>query len=215
MAARQRRRRLAAVRHVTMGPVSAVKARDSRRSVDSPRSVALVAAALAVSLTLATGFLLVQHLRPSASSVDHPAHPLTDSQTMAQVIEPTKEIVAVAGLQGVTGGYTLMSCRDVHDPPYQGAVYVNFRLLAGSKTDALAYLQKIGAALVADGWAEGLPPNQHLFGHTLEKNGVTAILYETPDQPNFGTLQVYGECRDTTDHAGDRTAWTDVTEQLG
>jgi len=186
----------------------------SRRWVDSPSSVALIAAALAVSLISGTGFLLIAHLRPPVSSLDRPAQPLTDSQTMAQVMEPAKEIVAIAQLQAPTGGYILMSCRDLHDPPYQGAVYLNFRFPVAGKADTLAYLEKMGNALVANGWTEGPPPNEHAFGQTLKKNGVTAIFYQNADQANFGTVQLYGECRNTTDHANDSTAWTDVTSQL-
>ena len=176
--------------------------------------MALIAAALAMSLILAAAFLLIEHFRPEAGALDRPAHPLTDSQTMAQVVGPAREIVAIARLQATTGGYMLMSCRDSRDPPYQGAVYLNFRLPTTAKADALAYLQKIADTLVADGWAEGLPPNEHLFGHTLTRSGATAIFYANDDQSTFGTMQLYGQCRNTTDHANDSTAWTDVTNQL-
>lgn len=186
----------------------------SRRWVDSASSVALIAAALAVSLISGTAFLLITHLRPLVSSLDRPAQPLTDSQTLAQVMEPAKEIVAIAQLQAPTGGYILMSCRDLHDPPYQGEVYLNFRFPVAGKADTLAYLEQMGNALVANGWTEGLPPNQHALGQTLKKNGVTAIFYQNADQANYGTVQLYGECRNTTDHANDSTAWTDVTSQL-
>ncbi len=187
---------------------------NSRRRVDPPLWVALIAAALAMSLILGASYLLIQHLHPSAGSIDHPAQPLTDSQTMAQVVEPAKEIVAVAQLQEATGGYVFMSCRDLHDPPYQGAVYMNFKLPTVTKTDTLVYLREIGDALVANGWTEGLASNQHLFGHTVKKDGVIAIFYQNPDQANYGSMQLYGECRNTTDHANDSTTWTDVTSAL-
>jgi hypothetical protein len=190
--------------------MSAMNVSNSRR----PWSVALIAAALAMSLILGSGFLLIQHFRPPAGALDHPALPLTDSQTMTQVIKPAKQIVAVAQLHAATGGYMLMSCRDSHDPPYQGAVYISFRLPATTKAATLAYLQSVADVLVGSGWTEGLPPSQHLFGHTLTKSGVTAIFYQNPDQTDFGTLQLYGECRNTTAHAADDTAWTDVTSQL-
>lgn len=180
-----------------------------------PWSVALIAAALTLSLLLGTAFLLVSHLRPSARAIDHPAAPLTDGQTMAQVMGPAKEIVTVAQLQTATAGYLLMSCRNAHDPPYQGAVFLDFRLPTASNGDTLVYLRRVRDALVANGWSEGLPPNRHLSGHALDKAGVTAIFYQNPDQANFGTMQLYGECRNTTDHTGDRSGWTDVTGQLG
>ena len=176
--------------------------------------MALTAAALGMSLILGTTFLLIEHFRPAGGSFDHPGQPLTDSQTMAQVVEPAKHIVGIAELQAATAGYMLVSCRDQHDPPYQGAVHLTFQIPTTTKADALVYLQKIAATLVADGWTEGVPPNRHLFGHALSKSGVSAIFYQNPDQPNFGTMQLDGECRNTTDHADDSTAWTDVTSQL-
>ena len=176
--------------------------------------MALTAAALGMSLVLGTAFLLIQHFRPAVGSLDHPAHPMTDSQTMAQVLEPAKQIVGIAQLRAATAGYMLMSCRNLRDPPYQGAVYLDFQMSTTTKGEAPVYLQKIADTLVADGWTEGLPPNQHPFGHTVLKNGVTAIFYQNPDQPSFGTMQLYGECRNSNDHARDSTAWTDVTNQL-
>jgi hypothetical protein len=180
----------------------------------SPRTVALISAALIMSLLLATAFLLVDHFRPSTGVLDHPAQPLSDRQAMAQVVEPAKEIVAIAQLKGSTGGYLLESCRDLQHPPYQGAVYMTFDLPTADTGDALVYLQKMAGTLVADGWTEGLPPNQHQFGHTLTRNGITAIVYRDPDQPKVAAMQVYGECRNTTDHAADPTGWTDITPLL-
>jgi hypothetical protein len=180
----------------------------------SRQSVALIAAALAMSLILGTGFLLIQYFRPPVGSLDHPAQPLTDTQAMAQVMRPAREITTTAQLQAATGGYLLMSCTDLHHPPYQGAVFMNFQLPSAGKNDMLLYFRKIADALVANGWTEGLPPNQHLLGHTLTKHGVTAIFYPNPDRASFGIMQLYGECRDMTDHANDTSAWTDITGQL-
>ena len=42
---------------------------------------------------------------PHRHDIDHPANPLSDSQAMAQVIEPAKQIIKVAGLADPTGGY--------------------------------------------------------------------------------------------------------------
>lgn len=187
---------------------------NSRGWARSPQSVALIAAALAISSILGTSFLLIQHFRPSVSSLEHPTQPLTDDQARAQVVDPAKRIVTAAQLREVTGGYILMSCRDAHDPPYQGAVYLTFELPGAGDSDALVYLRRIGEVLIADGWSQGAPPNEHLFGHTLTKDGVTVIFYRNSERGNVGTMQLYGECRNTSDHTGDATGWTDVTGQL-
>ena len=88
-------------------------------------------------------------------------------------------MVATAGLQPATAGYLLMSCKDRDDPPYQGAVYMSFALPAGAGADD--YLRTIAAAMVAHGWREGLPPNQHLLGKNLSKDGINAIVYQDSD----------------------------------
>jgi len=85
------------------------------------------------------------HSAGSANSVDDSAHPLTDDQAMAQVVQPAKEIVAAADLQSVSGGFSFASCNDQGDPPYMGEVTLSF-LLRG---DPDAYFQHVRAAMIA------------------------------------------------------------------
>jgi hypothetical protein len=179
----------------------------------SPSARALLAGALSVSLTLGGAFLAVDRFHSSpADFLEHPAHPVSDEQTKAEVVEQAKRMVATAGLQKATAGYLLMSCKDRDNPPYQGAVYLNFTLPAGARADT--YFQRIAAVMVARGWNEGAPPNQHLFGTTLYKDGVTAIVYRDNDYANRGIAHLYGQCRDMTDHRNDTTAWVDITGQI-
>jgi hypothetical protein len=49
-------------------------------------------------------FLLLRQLGSGGDSLDHPAHPLNDDQAKAQVVEPAKQIVAIAELQQATAG---------------------------------------------------------------------------------------------------------------
>lgn len=151
------------------------------------------------------------HSSPS-DSLDHPANPVSDQQTEAEVVEPAKQLVSVARLQKVTAGYLLMSCKDRQSPPYQGAVYLNFAVPADGRTDT--YFKDIVTAMVAHGWNEGLPPNQHAFGSTLRSDGVTAVLYRDDDYPNLGVARFYGQCRDMNDHRNDTTAWADITNRV-
>lgn len=79
---------------------------------------ALLAAAV---VPLLAGCALVMHKPHSAGSSnpwDDSAHPLTDDQAMAQVVEPAKQIVAAADLQAVRAGFSFTSCNDQGDPPY-------------------------------------------------------------------------------------------------
>ncbi|KAA8960511.1 MAG: hypothetical protein F6Q13_13440 [Mycobacterium sp.] len=153
------------------------------------------------------------HASPAAA-VEHPAHPVSDQQTEAEVVEQAKRLVAVAGLQQATAGYLLLSCKDRDSPPYQGVVYLNFALPAAHPDTSFAGIfEHIAATLAAHGWQQGRPPN-HMFGKTLSKDGVTAVIYRDDDQPGVGVVRLYGQCRDTTDHRTDTTGWADVTAQI-
>jgi hypothetical protein len=178
----------------------------------TPAARALHAGALAVALVLGVAVLLVQHRGHPADALEHPAHPMTDDQTASQVVDAAKQIITVAGLDQPRGGYALLSCKNEYDPPYQGTVYLNFTLPNDQRIGA--YLETLAATLGSHGWRTGLPPNQHMFGITLTKNGVTAVIHRHSDFPNLGILQVYGQCRDMNDHRNDQTAWTEITDEL-
>ncbi|VAZ75964.1 Putative lipoprotein LppJ [Mycobacterium persicum] len=175
---------------------------------------AVLAAALVTCLLLGAAVLLVanRHRASSANSGDHPVGPLDDAATEAQVVDKAKQIVTAAGLQTSTAGYLMMSCKNRDDPPYQGAVYLTFALPAEAPADR--YFRDVTAALVRHGWTEGLPPNDQVFGRTLSKDAVTAIIYRHRDDAGAGVLRLYGQCRNVNDHRRDSTAWVDITNQL-
>ena len=173
----------------------------------------LLAASLTMSLLLGGSFVLVQRLHSApADFLDHPAHPVTDEQSETQVIEPAKQIVTIAGLQKPTAGYLLMSCKNRDDPPYQGAIYLNFAVPADVRADV--YFRTIAATLVAHGWKEGIPPSRYAYGSTLYKDDVTAIIYRDRDYPSLGVARLYGQCRNMNSHRRDTTAWTDITDRF-
>ena len=167
--------------------------------------ITLLLVALTVLVAAGAAFLvLARH-----DALDRPAHPLSDEQSKAQVLEPAREIVAVARLQNTVGGYILMSCESKTDPPYQGAIYLTFDL--PKTTD---YFDQIAAELVSHGWRITPPPSRYLSGISASKNGVTAILYRDPDRDGSGVMKVYGECRNVVDHRNDTAGWVDITDQL-
>jgi len=172
----------------------------------------LIAAALALSLLLGGSVALIDRFHSSpADLLDHPDHPVSDDQSEAQVVEPAKQIIATARLQKPTAGYLLMSCKDHDAPPYQGAIYMNF---AVPEAHADVYFRAIRAALVAQGWHEGIPPSRYAFGATLYREDVTAIVYPERDYPEVGVVRLYGQCRNMNDHRSDTTAWADITSRL-
>jgi hypothetical protein len=169
---------------------------------------------VAVIVMLTGGCALVMnkpHPLGSSTPWDEPAHPLTDAQAMAQVVESAKQIVAGANLQGVSGGFSFASCNDQGDPPYQGRAVVDF-LIQGDPT---AYFQQVRSAMISQGWNDGPPPGQHFHGTALNKNGVTASISFLPSDHSYGQITLYGECRNPTDHRHDgKTNSTDITDQL-
>ncbi len=148
------------------------------------------------------------HSAGSSNPWDDSAHPLTDDQAMAQVVEPAKQIVAAADLQAVRAGFSFTSCNDQGDPPYQGTVRMAF-LLQG---DHDAYFQHVRAAMLSHGWIDGPPPGQYFHGITLHKNGVTANMSLALDH-SYREMILDGECRNTTDHHHDDET-TNITNQL-
>jgi hypothetical protein len=179
----------------------------------SPAARIMLAAALTSTLFLGAAFLAVGRLHSSAAdAVEHPGPAATDEQTKTEVVDQARVIVAVGTLQNATAGYLLMSCKDRDDPPYQGAVYMNFAVPTDAHGDE--YFRRIAEGMVARGWREGLPPHQNVFGKTLSKDGVTAILYPDSDSPQQGVGHIYGKCRDMNNHRGDSMAWIDITDRL-
>ncbi|GAY16926.1 hypothetical protein [Mycobacterium sp. shizuoka-1] len=176
-------------------------------------AVLLIAAALLVSLVLGVSFVAVHRFREMrGAAVDPVADPLTDEQTRLQVLGPARDVVGAGRLTGVSAGYLLMSCTNADAPPYQGAVYLNFDV--PSVLDTPKYFAAIAAAMTARGWTEQMPANRHPGGRTLTRDGVTIIYFRTADHTDRATMQIYGECRNTTDHRTDTTGWVDVTAAL-
>lgn len=180
----------------------------------SPAARALTLVILSTALIVAGVYLAVDRLHAKASdAVEHPGPAATDAQTQTEVVQHARDIVAIAGLRQPTGAYLLMSCKNRDDPPYQGAVYLNFQLPTDVTPDE--YFRTVSATMVAHGWREGPPANQHLFGRNLSKDGINAILYPDRDTSTHGVARVYGQCRDVTDHRGAKADWIDITDRLG
>ena len=179
----------------------------------SKPAVLLIGAALLVSLIFGLTFVVTHRFWDMrGEAVDPVAHPLTDEQAKAQVLEPAGEIAGTGKLKGVSASYLLMSCKNSDEPPYQGAIYLNFD--APGVVDTPKYFASIAAEMTAKGWTEAIPPSRHPGGRTFTRNGVTVVYFRTDDHADRATMQIYGECRDTTDHRSDATGWVDVTAAL-
>jgi hypothetical protein len=181
-------------------------------SLRSRRFRVLIAASLALTSVLGGAFVSVDRLHSTPSDVlDHPASPVSDQESKDQVVEPARQIVALTGVQTASANYLFMSCKNRDDPPYQGSVYLTFRLPADERADT--YFQRIASALGTHGWAEGPPPNSHAFGHVFSRDAVTVTLYRDDDDPSVGIVRLHGECRNMNDHRSD-AGWVDVTGEV-
>jgi hypothetical protein len=175
----------------------------------SPRSAVLLLAALVTVLAVAAGLLWLSNR--GTDEVHLQGEPMTDAQAAGQVLASAKQIVSTAQLQDVTGGYAFVSCKNENEPPYQVAIYMNFRL---PQSNSVKYLRDVAASMVAQGWTTAPVMGEH-FGQKLTKEGVTAVLYRSDNNTDIATMRLYGECRNIADHSKDNPAWTEVTDELG
>jgi hypothetical protein len=161
----------------------------------------------ALLLSLVLGVTLVVVDRHEAGAGGQAVVPLTDEQSVEQVVGSARQIIAAAQLQDATGGYSFVSCATANGPPYQSALYMSFTL---PHSDWARYLNEIASAMVAVGWSDAPAKAEH-FGRKLTSSGVTAVLQRNLDDPTNATMRLYGECRNTADHRNDNPAWTEVS----
>jgi hypothetical protein len=170
-----------------------------------------MSAALVMSLVFGIGFVVIAASRKAGTGTLGGAAPMSDEQSTGQVLGSAKQIVDVADLHGVSGSYTFLSCTNLHDPPYQAAVYLNFAL---PEANSVKRIREVAEAMVADGWQEA-PAMGERFGMKLTRDGVTSTFHENPDDSRFATMRIYGECRNTSDHRNDNPAFIDISDRLG
>jgi len=176
----------------------------------SPRSVVvLVLAAVCTAVVVAAAMVFLRN--PGADAVRLQGEPMTDAAAAGQVVAAAEQIVRMAQLNGATGGYAFVSCKNKTEPPYQVALYMNFRL---PQSNSVKYLRDIAATMVSNGWTRAATTGEH-FGQKLTNDGVTAIFYGNVNDTDVGTMRLYGECRITADHRNDNPVWTEVSDQLG
>lgn len=142
------------------------------------------------------------------NTFDQSDNALSDEQARAQVVDPAVQVVRAVTLDDVTGGFSFGSCNDQGEPPFQGRVEVAFKLPA----DPGSVYTRIRDALVAQGWTSGMPDGQVVHGDSLNRDGVTATVGPRAADPGYGTLQLYGECRNTGEHGSEGAV--DITDRL-
>ena len=149
-----------------------------------------------------------------ATSSPPPVKTASNEDTMKQVIDPAKQIVEVAGLKDVFGGFSFEACNDQGEPPYRGRLEVSFAIPGDIEPES--YIRQIAHTMVqqGNGWYDGPPPGKRPFGTVIHTDEVMAILSLHPVAREDGAIRIFGECRNMVDHRNDAVKDVDVTDQL-
>ncbi|MCV7106749.1 hypothetical protein H7H74_13310 [Mycolicibacterium chitae] len=123
---------------------------------------------------------------------------MTDAETRTQVVDPAKRLVHAVDLQLRGADFRYASCTDQGFAPFRGRVGMGFTFPAG--VNHRTYVEQIVAAMQADGWADESPKDKHHYGRTLHLGRVMAIVTPNPDHPDYGYVEILGECRNAGDH---------------
>ncbi|MBS9534208.1 hypothetical protein KIH27_11480 [Mycobacterium sp. M1] len=146
---------------------------------------------------------------------DAVTNPMTPQQARAQVIDAGKGLVRDLGLQGslTRTTFTYESCTDNNKGPFRGKLVLVFWMPGADRSSPVAPTTVI-SALQQHGWQGD--PDFHSHTTALRKNDVDAevdFMYVVPLRAH-ARITLYGQCRDTYDHAKDPFDRGDVTAEL-
>jgi len=150
-------------------------------------------------------------LFPSKNQAKHPEQPLSDSQSVAQVVDPAKQIAKVARLQDISGTYRWESCNEQGEKPYRGRLDMTFVVPSGA--DLNSYFQQIANTMESNGWSSGPLPGRRATGTVIHQDDVMATIGISPHVRADGSVQILGQCRNMNDHRRDGSF--SVDDRLG
>ncbi len=156
--------------------------------------------------------MLPGHRSQPATSPPAPVETSSDEDTMKQVIDPARQIIQVAGLKDVFGGFSFEACNDQGEPPYRGRLEVSFTIPGGVEPEK--YIRQIADTMLQQGWYDGPPPGKRLFGTVIHTDAVMAVLSQHPVAREDGAIRIFGECRNMADHRNDAVKDVNVTDRL-
>jgi hypothetical protein len=147
-----------------------------------------------VTAATVSGCAMVDKLTDGASD------PMTPEEAKAQTVAAARDVVKTLQLKDVGATFRYEACRDEGKPPYRGLVQIDYAhapTYEGSAAEVAAFVE----VLKRDGWSTDSGFVSH--APSLAKNNIVTLL--EPYAPNgSGGIEVRGECRDATDHLGNR-----------
>jgi hypothetical protein len=150
--------------------------------------------ATATAVATVSGCALVNKLTDGVSD------PMTPEEARAQAVAAARDVVKTLRLKDVGATFRFEACKDDGKPPYRGLVQIDYAHAStyeGSQAEVAAFVEE----LKRDGWSTDSGYASH--APSLAKNNVVTLL--RPYAPNgSGGIEVRGECRDVTDHLGNR-----------
>ena len=131
---------------------------------------------------------------------DGVSDPMTPEEAKAQAVAAARDVVKTLQLKDVGATFRYEACSDEGKPPYRGLVQIDYAhapTYEGSQAEVAAFVEE----LKRDGWSTDSGFASH--APSVAKNNVVTLL--RPYAPNgSGGIEVRGECRDVTDHLGNR-----------
>jgi hypothetical protein len=150
--------------------------------------------ATVTAVATVSGCAMVNKLKDGVSD------PMTPEEAKSQTVAAARDVVKTLRLKDVGATFRYEACSDEGKPPYRGLVQIDYAHASTYEASA-AEVALFVEELKRDGWSTDSGFVSH--APSLAKNNVVTLL--RPYAPNgSGGIEVRGECRDVTDHLGDR-----------
>jgi hypothetical protein len=150
--------------------------------------------ATVTAVATVSGCAMVNKLKDGVSD------PMTPEEAKSQAVAGARDVVKTLRLKEVGATFRYEACSDEGKPPYRGLVQIDYThapTYEGSAAEVASFVEELKRA----GWSTDSGFVSH--APSLAKNNVVTLL--RPYAPNgSGGIEVRGECRDVTDHLGNR-----------
>ncbi|WP_051634559.1 hypothetical protein [Mycobacterium sp. 360MFTsu5.1] len=122
-------------------------------------------------------------------------HPMTPQQSRSQVIDAATEVSRLIAKPIESAHFWHSSCSDGNQGPFRGDVRISYRPPADPQA-AVAEFDDMTQRLRRGGWS----PDGDFISHStaLKKGAVNALLSPPDASVALASVELLGECRDTT-----------------